>query len=173
MNLKNKSPKKKQWPRYCLYAAAGLLLLAGILYVIYCQSINSEFAHNEDYFGESFDELYGLPSIDTDIADTLAVQAKQAMQTIGTGEDFGTFALYCINPAQYPEASTAKASVDILTGEIAGSKGYLWVAYHQEVYNANGALVTASGSDDARVLSRWSIEKRDGKWTVTEIREKP
>ncbi len=173
MNLKGKTQKKKKWPLYCFYAAIAMVVLAGILYFIYCQSISSEFSHNEEYFGEEFDELYSLSNIDSDIADSIIGMGREALRTIGSGESFGLLERYCIEPEVYPNAARVEAEIEGIAGGTEGDTGYLWIAYHQAVYDADGNTVTASGSKDDRVLSRWSIAKINGAWTVTEIKEKP
>jgi len=148
-----------------------MVLLAGVLYVIHCQQINAEFGHNEEFFGQTFDEVYALSDIDGDIVDPLLAMGEDALKTIGTGEEFGLLERYCIDG--YPEAVRAEAEIEAIAAGIEEDSGYLWVAYHQAAYDADDELVTASGTQDSRVLSRWSIEKIDGTWTVTEIKEKP
>ncbi len=173
MNLKNKAPTKKKWPVYCFYAAIVMVLLAGVLYLIHCQNINGEFSHNKEFFGETFDELYAITDLDEDIADAILARGREALTTIGSGEEFGLCSRYCVDPAIYPDAHRIEAAIESVAGKIGKSSGYLWVAYHQSVYDANGTLVTASGSESGRILSRWSLEKTDDTWVVTEIREKP
>ncbi|MBE6985459.1 MAG: hypothetical protein E7434_07640 [Ruminococcaceae bacterium] len=176
MNLKHAAPRKKKWPLYCFYAAVAMLLLAGVLYLVFCQNINSEFGHNEEYFGEQFDELYALSGIDEDVFSPILAQGLSALQTIGTQEEIsahGVFSRYGVDLSSYPEAHSVSAKAEALAASIDGNSGYIWVAYVQEVYDAQGELVSASGNEDARILSRWSVEKLDGAWTVTEIKEKP
>lgn len=174
MSLKGKQPQtKKKWPRYCFYAAIAMVVLAIILYVIYCQSINSEFGSEKKYFEESFDELYSLATIDDDITDPIVAMGDKALHTIGTGEEFGLLSRYCIEPEYYPDAVRVEAEIDTVTGAVEKTGGYLWIAYHQEAYDADGELVTASGTEDRRILARWSLELIDGAWTVTAIDEAP
>ena len=41
------------------------------------------------------------------------------------------------------------------------------------VYDTDGNLLCASGSSEERILARWSVEKQDGHWVVTDILEHP
>lgn len=174
--IKKPIAERKKWPRYCLYAALGLLVLAGILYVIYCQQINSEFGHNEKYFGEQFDEIYALNHVDEDLLEPLLKQGRAALRFIGTKEQcsqFGVMSRWCVDTQYFPEAHTVKSGLDCITAKLNGKSGYMWVAYWQKVTDENGELVCASGTEDERILARWKLEKIDGKWTATSSDEAP
>ena len=174
MSLKSGAPRTKKWPRYCFYAAVVLLLIAVIIYVIYCQSINSEFGYAEAFYGDRFDELYALSEIDEDIFDPIVKQGRKALEFIGTEEEcaaYGVLSRYCTDMQTYPEAHNAKVSIDAIAAATEGRTGYLWVAYTQNIYDAQGTLICESGSEDQRILSRWTVEKIDGVWTVTEVSE--
>ena len=47
------------------------------------------------------------------------------------------------------------------------------MAYIQQIYDGEGNLLQGSGAEKARILSRWTVEKQNSTWVVTEIREAP
>ena len=173
MSIRNNTKEKPKWVIYCFFAAIILAMVAAGLYFSYRQSISSEFGHNEAYFGEAFEELYSMSETDTDFVQPSIDKAYQALTNIGEGEEFGVLSRYCIDPSLYPEAVHVEAELELICVGRDGNEAYAWVAYHQSAYAENGELVTASGTKDSRVLSRWSLENVDGEWTLTEIKEKP
>ena len=173
MNISNNAKQKPKWTVYCFFAAIILAVVAAGLYFSYRQSISSEFGHNEAYFGEAFEELYAMSDTDTDFVQPTIDKAYQALTNIGAGEEFGLLSRYCIDPSVYPEASQVEAELEMICVSKDGNEAYVWVAYHQSVYAEDGALVTASGTKDSRILSRWSLENVNGEWTISEIKEKP
>lgn len=176
MKLRQNVVNAKKWPRYCIYAALGLLALALILFLIYCFSINSEFGGMRDYYGESFDELYVINTVDGDLTDPIVKQGRKALKFIGSEQEceaFGLLSRYCTDLRSYPDAAHATGELELLTASVKGNSGYLWVAYFHKVYDVDGELCHGSGTEDERILSRWTIEKIDGTWTVTKILEHP
>lgn len=176
MNLKSKEPKRKKWPLYCFYAAAVLLALAFVIYFTHTNSLDDEFGHTERWFGSQLDEIYDLYDIDDDISEPLLKQGKAALTFIGTAqecEDFGLLSRWCISLEYYPDAASVTATLDCIAARTEDNTGYMWVAYRQKALDKNGELVCSSGSKDERILARWSIEKIDGKWCITEIKEGP
>ncbi len=176
MNLKNKALKRKKWPLYCFYAAVAMLLFALVLYFVHSNSLSNEFGDTERWFGEQLDEIYDLHDIDDDITEPLLKQGKEALSFIGTKEEcdaFGLLSRWCISLDYYPDADSVKATLDCIAAKAEDDTGYMWVAYTQKALDKNGELVCSSGSKDERILARWSIEKIDGKWCITEIKEGP
>lgn len=168
MNRMNRTPKaKKKWPKYCLIAAVVLLIFAASLFVYHCHSLRSEFGYAEDFYGEAFDELYVLGEAD-DLYRPLKAEALAAMTSVGGKEEHGIFGRYCV---ENEEAVEVKATIDALVTSTSGARGYVWVAYTQCAYDKDGNIIFQYGTENARKISRWRIEKIDGKWVVTEISE--
>ena len=167
-----KNPKK--WPRICLYIAIGLIVFAIGLYVYLCQSINAEFESYKEFYGEAYDELYSLSNADKDVRSEIHALGKEAFEFLGTQEEcdaFGKLSRYCVNLTQMPEAARCGYTLDLIASGAQGDVGYIWVAYTQTVCDAEGNVLSSVGTEDARCLSRWTIQKIDGKWTVTDTQE--
>lgn len=176
MKIQKTPQTAKKWPKYCLIAAVASLVLCIVLYFVQCFMINSEFAFLKDYYGETFDELYSINMEDSSLTDPIVKQGRAALKFIGTEDecdDFGLLSRYCTDLAFYPNAVRATGEMKLITAAVKGNSGYLWVAYYQRVYDADGNLCRGSGSKDERILSRWTIEKQNGVWTVTKIWEHP
>lgn len=164
--------KRKRWPRVCLYLALGLIVFAVGLYVYLCRSIDAEFDAYEDFYGEKYDELFSLNSADSDITDAVLADANKAFAYIGADTaDFGELARYCTDTQDFPTADRCDYTLDLMASGTDKNGSYVWVAYTLRVYDKDGNLLTASGSEDARILSRWTVQGLDGAWTVTEILE--
>lgn len=167
---------KKKWPRYAFVAALAMLLIAGALYLWMYISIDREFFPVSEYYGAHYEELFALSAPESDMKKELTAEGKAAMSFIGTEEEceaYGLLSRYCTAREAFPQAQRVETEFKVLAGKTEGTKGYLWVAYIQEVYDGEGQLITASGNSDRRILARWTAEKIDGCWTVTEILEQP
>lgn len=166
---KRKAPMKP-WIKYCFFGAIALLVLAGVLYAVLYISLDSEFHQYEDYFGDHYSEIFSI-SDNSDKAEPILKLAKEAFSFVGSEEEakaqFGLLSRYCCTGA------SQKYTLDHIVSDFDGGSGYVWVAYTQKIYDAEGSLLCASGSEDKRVLSRWTVEKTDGTWRVTEILEHP
>ncbi len=176
MKLRQNQVKSKKWPRYCIFASLGLLALALILYLTHCFMLNSEFDGVRDYYGEHFDELYIINTVDDEITDPIMKQGRTAMNTVASKQEceaYGLLSRYCTDLTSYPDAVRTTGEMKLLTASVEGNSGYLWVAYYLSAHDAQGALCWSSGTKDERCLARWTIEKIDGIWTVTEILEHP
>ena len=171
--------KKGSTPKWIIYSIGIVLALAVVLtiiYVIQCQNRDDEFASAKDFFGEDYDQIFEGNQVDKDISEPLIRKAEAALSYIGTSEEikvYGPLSRYCTDIENYPTADHAEYSLDILAGNTQNADGFLWVAYTQEVYDKGGKLLCGSGSEDHRVLSRWTLKKVDDVWTVTEIKELP
>lgn len=76
--------------------------------------------------------------------------------------------------ARYYRDDVVSASVDLqlVTAEAKGGSGYVWVVYSVEREHVfDDGTQSNSGSRD--ILSYWKIEKENGVWTVTDVREAP
>lgn len=171
--------KTRTTPRWILWSVGIVLALAVVLtiiYVIQCQTMDGEFAGVKDFFGEEYDQIFEGNRVDKEVCRALTEQAEAALTFVGTKEEaeaFGPFARYCTDTGLYPGADRAECTLDIVAGRTQGPRGWLWIAYTQKVCDRAGAPVTGSGSEDHRILSRWTLEETGGAWHVAEIKEAP
>ncbi len=76
--------------------------------------------------------------------------------------------------SRYYKDDVVSASVDLqlVTAEAKGKSGYVWVVYSVEREHVfDDGTQSNSGSWD--ILSYWKIEKENGVWTVTDVRQAP
>lgn len=76
--------------------------------------------------------------------------------------------------ARYYRDDVESTSVDLqlVTADAKGSNGYIWVIYSVEREHIfDDGTQSKSGSRD--ILSYWKIEKENGKWIVTDVKEAP
>ena len=76
--------------------------------------------------------------------------------------------------ARYYRDNVKSASVNLqlVTAEAKGNSGYIWVIYSVEREHVfDDGTRSKSGSRD--ILSYWKIEKENGEWIVTDIKEAP
>lgn len=174
MIQKKPREQRRKWPRICLYLSIGLIVFAIGLYIFMYCSINAEFGALEGFYGEKFSELFSITTADKDISDAVLADAKKAFAYIGADTaQFGKLARYCIDTDSFPTAVKCDYTLDLLASGSDKNSSYIWVAYTMRVYDKDGNLLTASGTEDERILSRWIVNKIDGTWTVTEILEHP
>ena len=167
--MKNRS--MKPWVRRCFLLALALLLFAGVLYAVHYISLDREFASVEKYFGEeTYSEIFAL-SDNSDKAEPILKLGRDAFSFAGSKDEaearFGVLSRYRCT------AASQEFTLEHIVSDFDGDSGYVWVAYTVRGYAADGALAYASGSEDGRVLSRWSVEKQNGAWIVTAIDEAP
>lgn len=166
----------KRWPRYCLIAALVMVVIAAVLYFWAYFTVDSEFRGVSSYYGAHYEELFSLSTPDKDMKDEILRQGEEALSFIGSKEAcaaFGILAPYCTDTESYEGASRVEYTLEHLAGKTDDEGSYLWVAYTQRVYDTDGNLLCASGSSEERILARWSVEKQDGHWVVTDILEHP
>ena len=177
LNTRPQTTKKKTWPKVCMILALVMIVFAGALYVIQGVNLTDEFGFTKDYYGAAYSELFRLTTPKKEMQESVLAQANEAFAFIGTEaeakERFGELAGYCAILEREPEAATVDYTLDLIAGKTEKDSGYLWVAYTYRLYDAEGELLTASGSEDSRVLSRWTVKKTADGWTVTEIKEHP
>ena len=177
LNSQQKTTKKSRWPKVCLILSVALIVFAGILYITQATMLNREFGWSKEYFGSSYDELYRLSTPDKEMKNEVIAQAEAAFEFIGSEEElkgeWGALEGYCAALEREPEAARVDYTLDLIAGKTDGSKGYLWVAYTYRLYNEEGGIITSSGTEDQRILSRWTVEKTENGWVVTAIKEHP
>ena len=173
---KKQTKASRRWPRYCFLAALVMVAVAVALYFWAYYTIDSEFSAVSSYYGSRYEELFSLSTPDRDMKEEILRQGEEALAFIGSDEDcaaFGALAPYCTDTESYAGASKVEFTLEDLAGKTDGDESYLWVAYTQRVYDADGNLLRGSGSSQERILARWSVKKLDGRWVVTEILEHP
>ena len=166
-----KKGNMKPWVKRCFLLALALLLFAGVLYAVHYISLDREFNYTKKYFGEeTYDEIFALTD-NSDKAEPILKLGREAFSFVGSKEEaetrFGPLSRYRCT------AASQEFTLDHIVSEFDGDSGYVWVAYTVRGYDADGSLAYGSGSEDGRILSRWSVEKQDGKWLVTAIDEAP
>lgn len=146
----------------------GSLIVVGILRtaVIYFVNIFSK-----DYFGDKYIEIIYPTSIGNYItAKQVINEADTAFSTITNvnkpAENLGNLEIYYITD---DEAVNEKHDIDFISAKFQENNGYIWVRYYSEAYDKNGEITSGSWN----ILSRWELEKVDGKWIVTSIIEPP
>ena len=177
LNTQPQTVKKKTWPKVCMILALVLVAIAGVLYVVQGVSLTDEFGFTQEYYGAAYSELFRLTTPKKEMQESITGQAEAAFRFIGTEaeaeERFGRLAGYCAILEREPEAASVDYTLDLIAGKTEKDSGYLWFAYTYRLYNAQGELLSASGSADSRILTRWTVEKTESGWTVTEIKEHP
>ena len=173
---KKQAGSSRRWPRYCFIAALGMVAIAVALYFWVYYTVDSEFHGVSSYYGDHYEELFSISTPDQDMKDEILRRGEEAFSFIGSKEAcaaFGILAPYCTDTESYEGASRVEYTLEHLAGKNNADRGYLWVAYTQRVYDADGNLLCASGSSQERILARWSVEKQDDRWVVTDILEHP
>ncbi len=176
-NLKNNRKQAKPmspWIKYCMIAAAALLVLAGVLYAVRYISLDREFHYNVKHFGEeTYGEIFALQD-SKDNAEPVMELGEEAFSFIGTEEEaearFGLLSRYSVTEA---EADSQEYSLDYIISKMDEKSGYVWIAYTQHIYDSEGQLLSGAGTKEERILARWSVEKQNDQWVVTRIQEGP
>ena len=164
-----KQKNTKPWVKRCFLLALVLLLFAGVLYAVHYISLDREFNHNKKHFGEeTYSEIFAIDG-EADGADEILRLGREAFSCVGDDAEasFGILSRYCCS------AASQEFTLEHIASKTDGKSGYVWVAYTVKGYAADGTLAYAGGSEDGRILSRWSVEKQNGAWIVTAIDEAP
>ncbi|MBR4308392.1 MAG: hypothetical protein IKT58_02230 [Oscillospiraceae bacterium] len=171
-SMSNRAVKKKSWSWKCLYIAIGLLILSGVLYLIHYIGIDREFYMDHEFFGNKvYGELFALDQKQEEFT-ALTQQAQEALAFVGTREEaeerFGLLSHYCTTAEG---ATQSRWTMKVISAGAKGNRGYVWVAYTRDLLSPEGEVLQSHGSEKYRALSRWAVEKQDGQWVITEIRE--
>lgn len=177
LNTRPQAAKKKTWPKVCMILALALIAFAGVLYVIQGVNLTDEFGYTKNYYGAAYSELFRLTTPQKEMQESVLKQANEAFAFIGTKaeaeERFGELGYYAGELDYYPDAVSVEYTLDLIAGKTEKDSGYLWMAYTYRLYDAEGELVTAAGTAESRILTRWTVEKTETGWTVTAIKEHP
>lgn len=176
-NLKNNRKQAKPmspWIKYCMIAAAALLVLAGVLYAVRYISLDREFHYNVKSFGEdTYGEIFALQD-SKDNAEPILELGEEAFSFMGAKEEaeerFGLLSRYSVTDNK---AASQECSLDYIISKVDEKSGYVWVAYTRSILDSEGQLLSSSGTEDQRILARWSVEKQNDQWVVTRIQEAP
>lgn len=130
----------------------------------------------EQYFGK---ETYAERDEVCAPEDEAALQpvlklAEEAFSFHGTereaSEQFGVLARYSTF-AEAPEDEktvSEEHELQFLTAKLDGDSGYMWVDYSQTGFNKEHEVTYGSGGE-----ARWTLDRVNGEWVVTEVREAP
>lgn len=178
-NLRQSAPRgaqiPKPWVKYASLGAVILLIIACSLYAFRYMSLDREFHHNIKTFGEeTYKEIFSLQDTKK-AAQPIMDFAEEAFSFVGTeaeaADRFGLLGRYsCTDPKAVAEAH----GLDYIVSLIGEEEGYIWVAYYRAALDPGGEAISASGTENHRILSRWTVERHGPDiWTVTEICEGP
>ena len=160
--------------------AISIIITAVVIIIAFLHSVFEYTEKNQniiqdiekEFFG---DEVYSELQIECTAEDREAIQpvidlADEAFSYLGDGDKyelFGKLGKYCYNDytGNIPVASE-KHSIYFLTAKLDNETGYLWVEYFQEGYNKSSEFITARNRK-----SRWTLEKLNGEWVVSDILE--
>lgn len=152
---------------------AGIIIVLFVLFFIAADEYDKKMniSCEEAFFGEKLSEL----EIECTPEDRIAIQpvldfADEAFSYLGdvdSHELFGELGIYSYN--NYSDVISETHGIDFLTAKLNGDSGYLWIKYFQEGYDETGERTTGSWE----CKSRWSLEKINGEWVVTDVLEHP
>ena len=158
-----------------IFAAVLFVILALLFLLIAGEILQQKYDYQayhweEDFYGK---ETYAELQIECTAEDRAAIQpvldfADEAFSYLGDGDKyelFGKLGLYSYN--NYKDVVSENHGIDFLTAKLDGDSGYLWIEYFQEGYDETGELTTGSWS----IKSRWTLEKSNGEWVVTDVLE--
>ena len=143
--------QKKPWTRTCLIASAALFLLAGLFYACHYMKLDREFGSVSDGYGEHYSEIFSFPSGDEPTE--FLEQVEAAFRTVGDGQDLGLLSRYACT-----QGVRQDFDYECITYSVKDGTGYVWIAWWVKCYDAEGAFVSGSGSEDHRILTRWELE---------------
>ncbi len=163
-----------------LLLSAGMLLLAG------CNknetALYKQYKYpNEEYFGEmTYSEIKHKAS-DSDkkeVADIMKTAEaifsytgtkSDAPKNVGTLDKYYYYNFVTEFYINQGNKTSVEYSLDLITVNITGNSGYMWVVYSVSDLDENGNEMYASQD----ILSRWEIKMKDAEWKVTSIQEAP
>lgn len=93
----------------------------------------------------------------------------QEATAVMLNEQIGENGLQHYDTGRYGDEVKRSARVIPLLVVHNGQKGYAYICYSYDVKNEDGTLLCVSKN----VLSKWEIERIDGKWSITNIKENP
>lgn len=153
------------------------LFFAFALFLVYCGV-----SRGENYEKYRYDRHYFNPIIFStidykssqeekdEVADIMEL-AKQVFTYTGNEENadknVGALSRYYYYSTDAFPIARVDLKIELLTAKAGRTKGYMWVVYSVGRYNDKGEHVSGSGD----IPSYWKIEKKDGRWLVTDITE--
>ena len=84
-------------------------------------------------------------------------------------EKYGLLSRYATDTDSYGDTAFNEHSLELWSAHLGKNDGWIWVFYSSESFGHDGSVVHGS----RRVPSLWKVERCDGEWTVTQIREHP
>ena len=143
---------KRPWIRTCLIASVALFLLAGLFYGYHYMKLDREFHGVSDGYGEHYSEIFSFPAGDEPTE--FLEQVEAAFRTVGEGTELGLLSRYAC-----AQGVRQDFDYECITYSMQGDTGHVWIAWWSRSYDADGAVLTSSGNEDQRILTRWILEK--------------
>ena len=108
---------------------------------------------------------------DEAVARDILETAKQVFEYKGKAADADK-SVGALSRFYRDDVVSASVDLQLVTAEAKGNSGYVWVVYSVEREHVfDDGTRSDSGSWD--ILSYWKIEKENGVWTVTDVKEAP
>ena len=162
--------------------AISIIITAVVIIIAFSHSVFEYTEKNQniiqdiekDFFG---DEIYSELQIECTADDREAIQpvldfADKAFSYLGDGDKyelFGELGKYCYNDyTGNTHITSERHNIYFLTAKLNDETGYLWVEYFHEGHSESNEFTTIRDRK-----SRWTLEKTDGKWVVSDILEHP
>lgn len=122
------------------------------------------------YGDEYLQAIYSTSISDYITARKVLKTADEALSTITTDEkaydQFGELGYLCVTDE---DAVAEKHKLWLVAARFSEDTGYVWAQYSSEAYDETGEVTTGSW----RILTKWELEKQDGRWVVTNVNEAP
>ncbi len=143
--------QRKPWIRTCLICSVALFLLAGLFYGYHYMKLDREFHGVSDGYGDHYSEIFSFPAGDEPTE--LLEQVEAAFRTVGEGTELGLLSRYACT-----QGVRQDFDYECITYSVEDGTGYVWIAWWSRGYDTDGALLTSSGNEDQRILTRWTLE---------------
>ena len=163
---------KSNWIKY-VFVIIIIILLAFAIYII--KNDEQEKKQEQEYTANTQEEKVKEMDIkcsdeaQLQVANNLVETAKSNLSYCGSKNNVDTDSCGALKKYFYFDENVkkAEATIELITTEQHDGKGYVWVKYSANYYDANNDLVMGMGE----TYSRWDIEEKDGTWVVIAIDE--
>ena len=152
---------------------AGIIVLCALLCVAVLRAAwiyVGNYSCKKHYGNEYLQVVYPTCISDYITARKVLKTADEALSTITTDEkaydQFGELGYLCVTD---DDAVSQRHRLRLIAGHFAQDEGYMWVKYTSVAYDVDGEVTTGSWN----ILTKWELEKQDGRWVVTNVNEAP